>query len=99
MSMLLAINLQTFLLFPDQLELDKYGFKLVHPKISISHFFPNDKKYVAMYRSIAQTVKSIEKFSVKDAKAWIKLYNEYLLNRYSIINTINSTCFSNCKRN
>ena len=28
---------------------------------------------------------------MKDGKTWIKLYNEYLLNRTSIINSINST--------
>jgi beta-carotene ketolase (CrtO type) len=69
--------------------LDKYGFKLIPPKISISHIFPNGK-YVAMYPSIEQTVNSIGKFSVKDGKAWVKLYDEYLLNRNSIINSINS---------
>jgi len=45
---------------PAELNLDKYGFELLKPEISYSHVFP-DRKYISMYRTVDETVKSIEK--------------------------------------
>ena len=74
---------------PHELDLQRHGFELIHPEISFSHIFPNGQ-YISMYPSIDRTIKSIEKFSAKDAKTWYKIFNEYLSNRQSVISSINS---------
>ena len=78
-----------FRLFPHELDLQRYGFELIHPEICLSHIFPNGE-YISMYPSIDQTIKSIKKFSAKDAKSWSKIFNEYLSRRQSVISSINS---------
>jgi beta-carotene ketolase (CrtO type) len=62
---------------PRELELDKYGFELVYPDPSISHLFPNGG-IISMYRDVKKTVKSIEKYSKKDAQTWEKMFHNYL---------------------
>ena len=74
---------------PHELDLQRHGFELIHPEISFSHIFPNGQ-YISMYPSIDKTIKSIEKFSTKDAKTWNKIFNEYVSNRQSVISSINS---------
>jgi beta-carotene ketolase (CrtO type) len=74
---------------PHELDLQRYGFELIHPEICLSHIFPNGK-YISMYPSIDQTIKSIKKFSAIDAKSWSKIFNEYLSRRQSVISSINS---------
>jgi beta-carotene ketolase (CrtO type) len=75
---------------PHELDLQRYGFQLIHPEICLSHIFPNGK-YISMYPSIDRTIKSIKKFSAIDAKSWDKIFNEYLSKRESVISSINST--------
>ncbi len=75
---------------PHELDLQRYGFQLIHPEIYLSHIFPNGK-CISMYPSIDRTIKSIKKFSAIDAKSWDKIFNEYLSIRESIISSINST--------
>jgi beta-carotene ketolase (CrtO type) len=74
---------------PKELGLDRFGFELIHPEILFSHIFPNGR-YISMFRSLEKTLKSIEKFSVKDARAWYNLFNKYLLAREKIFSSINS---------
>lgn len=74
---------------PDELNLGNYGFKLIYPDISFSHIFPNGR-YISMYQSVAKTMKSIQKFSSRDARTWHKLFNKYLSDRENIISSINS---------
>ena len=74
---------------PHELDLQRHGFELIHPEISFSHIFPSGQ-YISMYPSIDKTIKSIEKFSTKDAKTWNKIFNEYVSNRQSVISSINS---------
>lgn len=74
---------------PKELGLDRFGFELIHPEILFSHIFPNGR-YISMFRSLEKTLKSIEKFSVKDATAWYNLFNKYLLDREKIFSSINS---------
>ena len=74
---------------PHELDLQRYGFELIHPEICLSHIFPNGK-YISMYPSIDMTIKSIKKFSAIDAKSWYKIFNEYLSRRQSVISSINS---------
>lgn len=74
---------------PKELGLERFGFELIHPEILFSHIFPNGR-YISMFRSLEKTLKSIEKFSVKDAIAWHNLFNKYLLDREKIFSSINS---------
>ena len=43
-----------------------------------------------MYRNLEQTMKSIEKYSKKDAYTWKKMFERYLVAKDSIISTINT---------
>jgi beta-carotene ketolase (CrtO type) len=43
-----------------------------------------------MYKSLEKTLKSIEKYSKKDAKSWKTMFEGYLANRDTIISIINS---------
>ena len=43
-----------------------------------------------MYRDIERTIKSIEKYSKRDAHTWNKIFNSYLKNKDAIIISINS---------
>jgi len=74
---------------PAELNLDKYGFELLKPEISYSHVFP-DRKYISMYRTVDETVKSIEKYSKKDAHTWKKMFDKYQAAKESIKSIINS---------
>jgi beta-carotene ketolase (CrtO type) len=67
-----------------------YGFELIYPEISLSHIFPNDHGHVSLYRSFDKTLKSIQKFSDKDARSWNRMFDEYRSNRNSIISALNS---------
>ena len=75
---------------PTELNLDRYGFELIKPEISYSHVFP-DGGYISMYRNIEKTIKSIEKYSKKDAYTWNKMFNSYLKEKDAIITSINSS--------
>lgn len=75
---------------PIELNLGNYGFELIKPEISYSHIFP-DGGYITMYRDILKTVKSIEKYSNKDAKTWTKLFETYKKEKKDIISYINSS--------
>lgn len=44
-----------------------------------------------MYRNIQKTVKSIEKYSDKDAKTWTKLFENYRKEKNDIVSSINSS--------
>ena len=74
---------------PNELNLEKFGFELIRPEISYSHVFP-DRGYISMYRNVDMTVKSIEKYSKKDARTWKRMFDKYLEAKKSIISTINS---------
>lgn len=69
---------------PGELELDKYGFELLYPDPSISHVFPNGG-IISMYRDVNKTVKSLERYSKKDAQTWQKMFNNYLSKKDKII--------------
>lgn len=69
---------------PGELELDKYGFELLYPDPSISHVFPNGG-IISMHRDVNKTVKSLERYSKKDAQTWQKMFNSYLSKKDKII--------------
>ncbi len=74
---------------PNELNLEKYGFELIRPEICYSHIF-TDGGYVSMYRTIDKTMKSIERYSRKDALKWRKMFDQYIAAKHSIISSINS---------
>jgi len=74
---------------PSELNLGEHGFELLKPEISYSHVFP-DKGYISMYRTVDKTVKSIEKYSKKDARTWKKLFDKYLAAKESVTSNLNT---------
>lgn len=83
-------QLANFSPVPKELNLYRYGFELIKPEISYSHIFPNGG-YISMYREIGKTMKSIEKYSKRDAVTWNKMFNTFLKNKDAIIESINSS--------
>lgn len=75
---------------PFELGLERYGFELIYPEISLSHIFPNYHGCVSLYKSLDKTLKSIQKFSDKDARSWNEMFKEYKSNRELIISSLNS---------
>lgn len=77
---------------PTELNLENWGFELIRPEISYSHIFPKDTGlgYISMCRDISKTLKSIQKYSKKNAKVWDKLFDKYKAHRESIVSSINS---------
>lgn len=83
-------QLANFSPVPKELNLYRYGFELIKPEISYSHIFPNGG-YISMYREIGKTMKSIEKYSKRDAVTWNKMFNTFLKNKDAVIKSINSS--------
>jgi hypothetical protein len=44
-----------------------------------------------MYRDLQKTVKSLEKYSKKDAQTWIKIFATYKKEKKDIVSSINSS--------
>jgi phytoene dehydrogenase-like protein len=82
-------QLANFSSAPSELELDKYGFELLYPNPSISHVFPGGG-IISMYRDINKTVKSLERYSKKDAQTWQRMFNNYLSKKDKIIEFLNT---------
>jgi phytoene dehydrogenase-like protein len=57
------------------LELEGYGCTYIHPEVPVS-LLTNDGKALTLYRDLERSVKSIEKFSTKDAKRFKEVYLE-----------------------
>ena len=72
---------------PQELELRNYGFELIRPPISFSSLFENGG-IISCYSTIEGTVKSISKFSAKDAETWKKMYEGYVAIEPIIINAL-----------
>lgn len=75
---------------PGELRLYNYGFKLIKPEICYSHIFP-DGGSISMYRDLQKTVKSLEKYSKKDAQTWIEIFNTYKKEKKDIVSSLNSS--------
>jgi phytoene dehydrogenase-like protein len=77
-----ATSLNLFKAGPVQrdLELDRYGFREVLPDPVAAHPFPG-RHAIYIYRDVAQTVRSIEPFSKKDAKRFREIYQLYAESR------------------
>lgn len=82
-------QLANFSPVPGELDLEMYGFKLLYPDPSISHLFSNGG-IVSMYRDLNKTVKSLERYSKKDAETWRKMYENYLSRKDQVIESLNT---------
>lgn len=74
---------------PQELELSSHGFELIRPEINYSHVFP-DGGIVSMHRHIDDTVKSIERYSKQDGRAWHELMEKFLRAKDGIAAWMNS---------
>jgi len=74
---------------PQELELASHGFELIRPEIDYSHVFP-DGGIVSMHRHIDDTVKSIERYSKQDGRAWRELMEKFLRAKDGIAAWMNS---------
>jgi len=74
---------------PRELGLEKFGFELLRPDPNFSHVFP-DGGIVSMRRELEDTVRSIGRYSPKDAETWRKLFQNYLKVKDQIISGVNS---------
>jgi beta-carotene ketolase (CrtO type) len=83
-------SLATLSPVPYELDLKSYGFELIHPDVSLSHIFPNAHGFISMHRSLDKTLKSIRRYSDKDARSWERIFEEYLANRDYIVSALNS---------
>jgi phytoene dehydrogenase-like protein len=61
-----------------ELEMEKYGVRLVKFKKSFASAFPNGKCICLYGENLKKTMEEIGKFSQKDAKSWENLYGFYL---------------------
>jgi beta-carotene ketolase (CrtO type) len=75
---------------PKELSLDKYGFELKSYDISYSHIFPEGRGHLSLYKDIQRTMKSIERYSRKDALTWEKMFYKYMSEKESVVSSINS---------
>lgn len=75
---------------PQELDLSAYGFELIWPEINYSHVFP-DGDIISMYRSIDDTVRSIERYSKKDGATWRRLLEQFIKQKDLIAEWMNST--------
>ncbi len=74
---------------PHELGLERFGFELLRPDPNFSHVFP-DGGIVSMHRELEDTVRSIARYSTKDAETWRKLFNNYLKVKDQIVAGVNS---------
>ncbi|UCE64552.1 MAG: NAD(P)/FAD-dependent oxidoreductase, partial [Nitrospirota bacterium] len=73
----ICIQFANFSPVPLELQLDEYGFELIHPDPCLSHVFP-DGRSVSVHRDLDQTCQSIAQYSQKDADTWRKFYQTFL---------------------
>jgi phytoene dehydrogenase-like protein len=72
---------------PQELELKKYGFELIRPTVSFSSVF-DDGRIVSCHNSLEGTMKSISKYSQKDAQTWKQMYEGFVAAEPMIINAL-----------
>jgi len=58
------------------LQLEKYGFRLIHPPIQQGAAYPDGTGFT-IHTDLEQTVKSISRISEKDAKCYRELYEKF----------------------
>ena len=54
---------------PRELDLQQYGFELIHPQIGYTHVYP-DGRSLSVHRDIEQSCASIARFSSRDAQTY-----------------------------
>lgn len=86
----ICIQFANFSPAPEELQLAKYGFELIHPDPCLSHVFP-DGRSVTVHRKLDQTCQSISQHSRKDVSAWRSLYQAFLEQKDSICPAFNNS--------
>ncbi|TWU21848.1 phytoene desaturase family protein [Bythopirellula polymerisocia] len=74
---------------PKELNLSAHGFELIWPNINYSHVFP-DGGFIAMHRSLEETVRSIGRYSKKDGETWRRLAGQFVEQKDQITRWMNS---------
>jgi beta-carotene ketolase (CrtO type) len=85
----MCIQFANFSPAPDELQLARYGFELIHPGLCLTHTFP-DGRSVSVQRDIDQTCKGIAQYSKKDADTWRNLYKSFMEQKDSICPAFNN---------
>ncbi|MFR9751236.1 phytoene desaturase family protein [Nocardia sp. 004] len=84
-----CIQLANFSPAPEELQLEKYGFELIHPDPGLSHVFP-DGRSVSVHRNLDDTCRSIARYSQRDADMWRVLYEKFLEQKELIGDSFNN---------
>ena len=59
------------------LELEKFGARYLFPEAEATVFFPGEDRSLTFFKDMERTVKEIEKFSSKDARAYQELQRQF----------------------
>jgi len=74
---------------PRELDLARYGFELLHPKVAVTHAFP-DGRSVSVFRDLAQTCAGIARHSSADAQRYRALCEGFATQVDAVAAAINS---------
>lgn len=75
---------------PQELELASFGFELIRPEVNYSHVFP-DGGIISMFKSVEDTVRSIERYSKKDGETWRHWAQRFVQEKDQIAAWMNSS--------
>jgi phytoene dehydrogenase-like protein len=85
-----SINIWRASSIQQDLELEKYGYKDLNPDPVASTPFRNGKGAISIYRDLELTLKSISRFSQKDAEKFRTIYDFYLESRDILLGSLAS---------
>lgn len=74
---------------PDELDLERYGFELLHPEVAVTHAFP-DGASVSVFRDLARSCASIAWWSARDAETYRVLCSRFAAEADAFARVINS---------
>ncbi len=85
-----SINIWRASSIQQDLELEKYGYRDVSPDPVASTPFKDGRGAISIYRDLGLTLKSISRFSQKDAEKFREIYNFYLESRDILLGSLAS---------
>lgn len=85
-----SINVWRASSIQQDLELEKYGYKDINPDPVASTPFKNGRGAISIYRDLDLTLKSISRFSKKDAEKFREIYNFYLESKDILLGSLAS---------
>ena len=86
-----SINIWRAGAIQQDLELEKYGYRDVSPDPVASTPFKKSGKAISIYRDLDSTLKTISRFSSKDAERFKEIYNFYLESREILLGSLSSS--------